>query len=131
MSEEKSKISNFLFDLFRANKGIETVLSDFNEATGNEIKLFWKKIKPIFIQEDKDLVAQIEEKPNDVTLQTVLDYQIKKKLQDAEFAKEANELLAKIDKLKPTENASQIGFQAQTVNMKGKNVAGIIIQNKK
>ncbi|MBK8656757.1 MAG: hypothetical protein IPN20_23235 [Haliscomenobacter sp.] len=123
-AENVNKVALHLFDFFRKNKGIETIASDFNEAIGNEILLFWKKVKPIFIKEDKELIEKIEENPNDETLQGGLKYQISKKLSDDVFKKDLENFLKSLEKVQG-ETGGDIGISANTVTMKGKFVAGI------
>ena len=129
-AENSTKVSDYLFDFFRSNKGIKTILSDFNEAIGNEISFFWEKVKPIFIYEDKELTEKIEDEPENLTLQGGLTYQISKKMSDIAFNKEVTTLLEKIEEIKKINpGETNIGILAEKVKMKGKYVAGII--NKK
>lgn len=128
--ENSTKVTGYLFDFFRANKGIKTILSDFNEAIGNEISLFWKKVKPVFIVEDKDLTEKIESDPENQVLQGGLAYQISKKMSNSSFSDDVKKLLEKIEEIKKINSGdTNIGIIAKDVKMKGKFVAGII--NKK
>ncbi len=122
-----SQLSDFLFGFFKKNKGIQKIKSDFSEAVTNEILIFWQNVRPIFIQEDETLVKQIEEDPENETLQGGMKYQLSKKIENESFAEEVSKLLSKINAIKEKEGSgtTNIGIQANKVKMEGKYVGGI------
>lgn len=121
------ELFTYLTDLFRKNKGIDTIIKDFNEALGNDISLFWKKVKPIFIRVNKDLTEKIEENPNDAVLQGGFLYQISKNAEDPEFSKEVDELIKKLNEAnqRPNQGTTNIGFQAGNMTITGTEITGI------
>jgi hypothetical protein len=122
-----SLLMGYVLKGIKKSKVTETVTTDFKEALNNDLIELWKKIKPIFIVEDKKLVEKIENNPDDDIAQAGLKYKLYQKLEDTEFKEMVSGIIEKIQKLEK-ENNSKI-VKNNKINNKGSH--NIIIQDSK
>jgi hypothetical protein len=80
-----AKVFDFLLKGIKNNKTLSSINNEFSEAFNNELSLLWKKLKPIFIIEEPDLVKKIEDNPDDEAAQAGLKYHLSKLLEKKEF----------------------------------------------
>lgn len=111
---------------FLKSKAAKKVGSDFSEAFNNEALLLWKKVKPLFIYEDKNVAEELEEKPDDEMVQNGFQYQFSKKLDEKPELKLEFE-----DFLKAIQSTEGKSIVNQTHYGSGDNIAGNKIIYKK
>ena len=94
-----SLLMGYVLNGIKKSKVTDTVTSDFKDALNNDLISLWKKIKPVFIVDDKKLVEKIEKNPDDELAQADLKYKLSEKLEDTQFKMMIDELIEKIQKL--------------------------------
>lgn len=79
----------YMISSIKNSKGGKTASNELSTA-------IWNWIKPIFIQEDKELVNQFEENPEDEDTQSEMKLKVKRKAKnDSEFASHLATLVKK------------------------------------
>ena len=112
-----SVLMGYVLNGIKKSKVTDTVTTDLKDALNNDLIALWKKIKPIFIVEDKKLVDKIENNPDDEVAQAGLKYRLSEKLEDSEFKSMVNDLIEKIQKLE-NENKPKV-LKKNKVTVKG------------
>jgi hypothetical protein len=122
-----SILMGYILNGIRKSKVTEAVTTDFKDALNNDLIALWKKIKPIFIVEDKRLVDKIEKNPDDEVAQAGLKYKLAEKLEETEFHSMVTEMVDKIKKLEAEGKPKVV--KNNKIDNKGSN--NIIIQDSK
>jgi len=97
---------------FLKNKVFQKIGTDFSEAATNEGLLLWEKIKPIFIEEEeKKVMQQVEQQPNDIASVEALKFFLIQKLQQQQHLRNEIEqmLAAGQNSSKPTVQMTHYG----------------------
>ena len=88
---------NLLYSVFTSKSG-KIIRGEIADATNNTAIEVWEKIKPIFIEEDKKLLDEIKNNPEDVDYQEEFKLKIKRILRNnADLKNQIEEILKKSD----------------------------------